>query len=142
VKRGEWHVSVEGSAPVVDYLSTSFKVVALFALIESLSNEQHQDLYGWLRSKDTMMTFPIPNPAALSKLNEEYKATYGSIRRCVAFFNRLPPERQQALCSAVTVDGKPLTSIKKIAEFLYDLAASFCTRGALYSPWSVIRHSL
>ena len=131
VKRGEWHVSVEGSAPVVDYLSTSFKVVALFALIESLSNEQHQDLYGWLRSKDAKMTFPIPDAAALSKLNEEYKAAYGAIRRCVAFFKRLPSERQQALCSAITVNGKPLASIKKIAEFLYDLRSKFVHEGRL-----------
>jgi len=125
VKRGDWHVSVEGSAPVVDYLSTSFKLVALFGLIESLSNEQHQDFYGWLCSKDTKTTFPIPDPAALSKLNEEYKSTYGSIRRCIAFFNRLPSERQQALCSAIRVDGKPLASIKKVAEFLYDLRSKF-----------------
>ena len=125
VKRGEWQVTVEGSAPVVDYLSTSFKVVALFALIESLSDKQHQDFYSWLCSKDTKTTLPIPDPAALSKLNEEYKVTYGSIRRCVTFFNRLPSERQQALCSAIKVDGKPLSSIKKVAEFLYDLRSKF-----------------
>lgn len=125
VKRGEWHVTVEGSAPVVDYLSTSFKVVALFALIESLSDEQHQDFYGWLCSKDTKTTFPIPDQAALSKLNEEYKVSYGSIRHCVTFFSRLPPERQQALCSAIRSGGKPLASIKKVAEFLYDLRSKF-----------------
>jgi hypothetical protein len=125
VKRGDWHVSVEGSAPLVDYISTSFKVVALFALIESLSDELHQDFYGWLCSKDTKTSFPIPDPAALSKLNEEYKSTYGSIRRCVAFFNRLPSERQQALCTAIRVNGKPLASIKKVAEFLYDLRSKF-----------------
>jgi hypothetical protein len=125
VKRGEWHVTVEGSAPVVDYLSTSFKVVALFALIESLSDAQHQDFYDWLCSKDPKTTFPIPDRVSLSRLNEEYKASYGSIRRCVAFFSRLPPERQQALCGAITVAGKPLASIKKVAEFLYDLRSKF-----------------
>jgi hypothetical protein len=125
VKRGEWHVTVEDSAPVVDYLSTSFKVVALFALIESLSDEQHQDFYDWLCSKDPETTFPISDRAALSRLNEGYKASYGSIRRCVAFFSRLPPDRQQALCSAIRVGGNPLASIKKVAEFLYDLRSKF-----------------
>jgi hypothetical protein len=68
-KQGEWHVTVEGSAPVVDYLSTSFKVVALFALIESLSDEQHQDFYDWLvSSRDPDTTFPIGDSAALTKL--------------------------------------------------------------------------
>jgi hypothetical protein len=125
VKRGEWHVTVEGSAPVIDYLSTSFKVVALFALIESLSDEQHQDFYDWLCSQNPESTFPIPDRAALSKLNEGYKASYGSIRPCVAFFSRLPPDRQQALCSAIRVGGNPLVSIKKVAEFLYDLRNKF-----------------
>ena len=125
VKRGEWHVTVEGSAPLLDYLSTSFKVVALFALIESLSDEKHQDLYDWLCSQNPESTFPIPDRAALSKLNEGYKASYGSIRRCVAFFSRLPPDRQQALCSAIRVGGNPLVSIKKVAEFLYDLRNKF-----------------
>ncbi len=33
--------------------------------------------------------------------------------------------RQQALCNAIRVDGKPLASIKKVAEFLYDLRRKF-----------------
>jgi len=125
VKQGEWHVTVDGSAPVVDYLSNSFKVVALFALIESLSDQQHQDFYDWLCEKDAQSVFPIPDATALARLNEEYKASFGSIRRCVAFFSRLPSERQQALCKAFSVDGKPLASIKKVAEFLYDLRSKF-----------------
>ena len=131
VKRGEWHVTVEGSAPVVDYLSTSFKIVALFALIESLSDERHQDFYDWLCSKDPETTFPIPDPAALSRLNEGYKASYGSIRRCVTFFSRLAPARQQALCSAIRVGGKPLGTIKKVAQFLYELRSKFVHEACL-----------
>jgi hypothetical protein len=125
VKQGEWHVTVEGSAPVVDYFSTSFKVGALFALIESLSEETHQDFYEWLCSRDPETTFPIRDLAALTKLYEDYKESYGSIRRCVAFFSRLSPERQQALCRSIKKDKKPLASIKKVAEFLYELRSKF-----------------
>lgn len=125
VKQGDWHVTVEGSAPVVDYLSVSFKVVALFALIESLSDQHHQDFFDWLCQQDAHTTFPISDRTALARLNEEYKVFYGSIRRCVAFFNGLSPERQQALGNAFEVDGKPLASIKKVAEFLYDLRSKF-----------------
>jgi hypothetical protein len=131
VKQGEWHVTVEGSAPVVDYLSNSFKVVALFALIESLSDQQHQDFYKWMCERDAPTTFPIPDATVLAKLNEEYKASFGSIRRCVAFFSRLSPERQQALCKAVSVNGKPLASIKKVADFLYDLRSKFVHKARL-----------
>lgn len=122
VKQGEWHVAVEGSDPVVDYLSNSFKVVAL---IESLSDEQYQDFYDWLRERHPKTTFPIRDASALATLNEEYKTSFGSIRRCIAFFNRLPAARQEALCKAISVDEKPLASIKKVAEFLYDLRSKF-----------------
>ena len=125
VKRGDWHVAVDGSAPVVDYLTNSFKLSALFALIESLSDTENQDLYRWLLSRDPTMTFPIADAAALSRLNDTYKDTYGAIRRCVAFFSRLKPERQQALCAAIRVDDKPLASVKKVAEFLYELRSKF-----------------
>jgi hypothetical protein len=125
VKRGEWHVTVEGSASVVNYLSNSFKVSVLFALIESLSDQRYQDFYEWLRARDVPTTFPIPDASALAKLNEEYKASFGSIRRCVAFFSRLPPERQQALCKAVSIDEEPLASVEKVAKFLYDLRSKF-----------------
>jgi hypothetical protein len=125
VKQGEWHVSVESSAPVVDYLSNSFKVAGLFALIESLSDQRHQDFYEWLRERDAPTTFPIPDAIILAKLNEEYKASFGSIRRCVTFFKRLPPEQQQVLCKAVRVDGEPLASIEKVAKFLYDWRSKF-----------------
>lgn len=131
VKQGDWHVTVEGSAPLVDYLSNSFKVLALFALIESLSDRQHQDFYEWLSERDIATTFPIPDRPSLARLNEEYKATYGSIRRCVAFFTNLPPQRQQALCHAFSVDGKPLPSIKRVAEFLYDLRSKFAHEARL-----------
>lgn len=48
VKQGDWHVTVEGSNPVIDYFTNSFKLVSLFSLIESLSSEKHQDFYEWL----------------------------------------------------------------------------------------------
>jgi hypothetical protein len=125
VKCGDWHVTVDGSAPVVDYLTNSFKVTALFALIESLSDTDNQDLYRWLSTKNATSVFPIADAAALSALNEEYKDTYGSIRRCVAFFSRLKPDRQQMLCAAIKVDDRPLGSVKKVAEFLYELRSKF-----------------
>jgi len=48
VKQGNWHVEVEGSNPVIDYFTNSFKLVSLFSLIESLSSEKHRDFYEWL----------------------------------------------------------------------------------------------
>ncbi len=125
VKRGDWHVSVERSNPVINYLTNSFKFVAIFALIESLSDQQYKDFYGWLSSEADGSVFPINDGVALSKLNDRYKSKYGSIRRCKAFFENLPVLSQKALRNAIKVEGKPLDSVKRVAEFLYEERSKF-----------------
>lgn len=131
VKRGDWHVEVQGSSEVVDYLTNSFKLVALFSLIESLTDLSHQDFFQWLVSQDAADIFPIADENVLHNLYQEYKKTYGSIRRCVAFFDRLPQERKQSLVSSIHVGGAPLKSIRKLAEHLYELRSKFVHEAVL-----------
>ena len=130
VKQGDWHVDVEGSDPVIDYFTNSFKLVSLFSLIESLSSEKHQDFYEWLGHVKEQM-YPIIDKAALKRLHEEYKATFGSIRRCVAFFHRLPRERQVELCSSIQTKDAPLKCVTEVAQFLYNLRSKFVHEGKL-----------
>lgn len=125
VKQGDWYVLVEDSIPVVDYLTNSFKLVALFSLIESMTDLEHQDCYEWLCCQDKSTTFPIADPKALNRLHENYKKSFGSIRRCVAFFERLPPQHMQVLLGTIFIDGVPLSSIKKLAQYLYNLRSKF-----------------
>ena len=110
VKQGDWHVTVEGSNPVIDYFTNSFKLVSLFSLIESLSSEKHQDFYGWLGHTGGDI-YPISDKAALKHLHEKYKTTFGSIRRCVVFFERLSSAQQLDLCNSIQVNGAPVKSI-------------------------------
>lgn len=131
VKRGDWHVRVEGVDEVVDYLTNSFKLVALFSLIESLTDLKHQDFFEWLSSQDPSNVFPIKDSETLRKLHEKYKASYGAIRRCVAFFERLPQERKKYLGNAVYVGGSPLESIQKLAQHLYTLRSKFVHEAVL-----------
>jgi hypothetical protein len=128
VKRGDWHVDLEGCNPVIDYFTNSFKLVSLFSLIESLSSEKHEDFYDWLRKRE-VDTFPIVGKFQLKSLYEEYKKTYGSIRRCVKFFERLPLKRQAELRSGFKVRGTPVPEIKAVAEFLYNLRSKFVHEG-------------
>jgi hypothetical protein len=128
VKHGDWHVDLEDCNPVIDYFTNSFKLVSLFSLIESLSSEKHEDFYDWL-GKQEDGTFPILDKPKLKSLYEEYKKTYGSIRRCVKFFERLPPARQAELRSGFKVRGKPVSQIKAVAEFLYNLRSKFVHEG-------------
>jgi hypothetical protein len=128
VKHGDWHVDLKDCNPVIDYFTNSFKLVSLFSLIESLSSDKHEDFYDWLRKQENV-TFPIADKHKLELLYETYKKTYGSIRRCVRFFERLPPDQQAELRAGFKVMDKPAPEIKAVAEFLYNLRSKFVHEG-------------
>ena len=67
----------------------------------------------------------------LDALYKEYKISYGAIRRCEKFFLGLPIEEQSFLCGYVTLNRKPTTEIKKLAEYLYQLRSKFVHEGEL-----------
>ena len=128
VKQGDWHVDVEDSNPVINYFTNSFKLVSLFSLIESLSPEKHQDFYEWLGHVGEGI-YPIAGKGALKQLHDRYKATFGSIRRCVAFFERLSSRQKADLCSSIQIDGTPVKSVMDVAQFLYNLRSKFVHEG-------------
>lgn len=128
VKHGDWHVDWEGCNPVIDYFTNSFKLVSLFSLIESLSHEKHEDFHDWLLKQGDDI-FPVKEKSQLKSLYKEYKKSYGSIRRCVTFFERLPPARQIVLRSGFKIKGQPVSEIRAVAEFLYNLRSKFVHEG-------------
>ncbi|WP_157817768.1 hypothetical protein [Candidatus Thiodictyon syntrophicum] len=124
IKYGDWVVTAPDCNPIIDYLTNSYKIVGLFALIESLSDETHEDFHAWLGNKANI-SFPINDYGELNDLHAKYKATCGSIRRCVNFFSRLSPNRQEELCKSIRIDNEPIQDIKKLAQFLYDTRSKF-----------------
>jgi len=124
-KHGDWKIKVRGYNPVIGYLTNSYKLIAVFSLIESLSDLGYLDFHQWLTARSRKQSFPIDDRKALEKLYREYKANYGATRRCVSFFLNLPLEEQQRLCGSISINKKPTTEIKKLAEFLYNLRSSF-----------------
>lgn len=129
VKKGDWHVTVEGSNEVIDYITNSYKITAIFSLIESLSDEKYQDFYSWLNKQECAYIFPIADRNNLGELNNRYKETFGAIRRCVSFFANLSEERQRDLCASVSLNGVQMDSIKKLAGFLYEMRSKFVHEG-------------
>jgi hypothetical protein len=124
-KHGDWRIKVRGYNSVIDYLTNSYKLVAVFSLIESLSDLGYVDFYQWLTAKGRKQSFPIEDRKALEDLYRQYKADYGAIRRCAAFFSNLPLEEQQRLCGSISVNKRPTAEIKKLAEFLYNVRSGF-----------------
>ena len=129
VKDGDWHVKIKGSVPVVNYITDTLKLVSIFSLVESLSEIDHLDLFQWISAQDPATIFPILTKKDLSVINDRYKEEHGSIRKCVAFFQNLPPERQKALCATIRIKNLPFDSIEKFAKHLYDLRSGFVHRG-------------
>lgn len=84
VKSGDWHVDIPNSEPVVDYFTNTFKYVAIFSLIESLSNLHFIDFYQYLKRRKTQANYPLTEEALYNHY-EQYKKEYGSIRKCVEF---------------------------------------------------------
>jgi hypothetical protein len=128
-KHGKWKVFVRGVNKDIAYLDTSFKLVTVFSLIESLYKARHEDFFDWLVARDPSGTFPIQDKAELVSRYREYKETFGSVRRCVVFFCKLPLAQKEALCKTISTKGKPVENIKKLAEFLYTLRSNFVHEG-------------
>ena len=128
-KHGDWKIKVRGVNSVIDYLTNSYKLVAVFSLIESLSALEYRDFYQWIIAKDRNLSFPIEDRRTLDALYREYKVSYGAIRRCEKFFLSLPLEEQRLLCGSVTLNKKPTAEIKGLAEYLYRLRSNFVHNG-------------
>lgn len=129
VKTGDWHVKDTGFNTNIEYFSNSYKAITIFSLIESLSDEAFIDFHKWLKFQTEI--YPIIDLKSLNELHEKYKKTYGSIRRCVAFFENLPSVMKEKLCSSIQIQDKPVPNIKKFAQILYNFRSKFVHQGDL-----------
>ena len=130
VKCGDWVVDVPDSDKVIDYFTNTYKYVAIFSLIESLSEEQFIDFYQFLTRRKSQVEFPITDRPTLDEHYDKYKQEFGSIRRCISFFRALSPERQRELLSRFEVKGSEPT-IENLAKYLYEMRSKFVHEAAL-----------
>jgi len=59
VKCGNWEVDVPDSNKNIDYATNTYKHIAIFSLIESLSEHKYIDFYDYLRGLNSGIIFPI-----------------------------------------------------------------------------------
>lgn len=130
VKGGDWVLDVPDSDKMVDYLTNTYKYVAIFSLIESLSEEKFIDFYQFLTRRKSQVEFPIKAKLTLDEHYEKYKQEFGSIKRCISFFRALRPERQRELLSRFEVKGSAPT-IENLAKYLYEMRSKFVHEAAL-----------
>ena len=70
VKNGDWKVTAPDCNPVIDYFTNSYKTVGIFAIIESLSDESHQDFHQWLRFGSNVL-YPIESIEEIDRLHKK-----------------------------------------------------------------------
>lgn len=130
VKCGDWIVDIPGSNPKMEYLTNTYKYIAIFSLIESLLAEDHIDFYQYLLRKKSRDKFPIKDADALTLLYQAYKSEFGAIGQCVSFFRSLSLERQEDLIGRLEVRGAE-ASLENLAKFMYELRSKFVHEGEL-----------
>ncbi len=124
VKKGDWVVDVPGASKTIDYLTDTYKYIAIFSLIESLQERPIIDFYSYLVSRKTKVSFPIMDKAYLEDWYRKYKKDYGSIRQSLQFFSSLPPKRKSDLIKSLEVrDAKP--TIENLSKYLYYVRSKF-----------------
>ena len=124
VKQGDWHVDIPESDSIVEYLTNTYKYIAIFSLIESLNAGSYIDFYSFLVRRKAKIKFPIHDKNELKCQYGRYKEEFGSIQRCLSFFKSLSPERQKSLVDKLEVKNTEPT-IENLAKYLYDLRCKF-----------------
>ena len=124
VKNGDWQVDISGSDKRVDYLTDTYKYIAIFSLIESLQDKKFLDFYSFLKRRKSNVNFPIKDKTELDQWYQKYKKEFGSIHQSVKFFKSLGSERQTELISNLEVKNVK-ASIENLSKYLYTLRSKF-----------------
>ncbi len=124
VKKGDWIVDIPGSNKRIDYLTDTYKYIAIFSLIESLQEKEFMDFYSFLVRRKTKVNFPINDKKELEKWYRKYKSEFGSIHQSIQFFKTLSAKRKAELIKNLEVKNvKP--SIENLSKYLYNLRSKF-----------------
>ena len=124
VKNGDWHVDIAGSNKTIDYLTDTYKYIAVFSLIESLQDNEFTDFYTFLVRRKTNVTFPIKDKQDLEHWYRKYKKEYGSIHQSVNFFKSLTSQKKADLVKNLEVKIVTAT-IENLSKYLYDVRSRF-----------------
>jgi hypothetical protein len=124
VKNGDWFVDIPGSDKRVDYLTDTYKYIAIFSLIESLQEKEFMDFYSFLVRRKIKVNFPINDKKELEQWYQKYKREFGSIHQSVQFFKALSAKRKADLIKNLEVKNvKP--TIENLSKYLYNLRSKF-----------------
>jgi hypothetical protein len=124
VKKGDWFVDIADSDKRVDYLTDTYKYIAIFSLIESLQEREFMDFFSFLVRRKNNVKFPINDKKELDRWYRQYKREFGSIHQSVKFFKSLNPQKKSELIKNLEIKNvKP--TIENLSKYLYNLRSKF-----------------
>ena len=124
VKKGDWFVDIPNSDKRVDYLTDTYKYIAIFSLIESLQEKEFMDFYSFLVRRKNNIKFPINDKKELDKWYRQYKREFGSIHQSVQFFKALSVQSKADLIKNLEVK-KVKPTVENLSKYLYNLRSKF-----------------
>ena len=127
VKRGEWKLNIPNVQESIDYLTATFKYIALFSLIESLySKEEHIDFFKYMMvyKKDLSFPFHQKPTAILTETYENYNSEFGTQRKALRFFESLDLEDKDLIKDRFNVRGSE-PPFKNLIKILYKIRSNF-----------------
>lgn len=124
VKQGDWLVDIPGSDKKIDYLTDTYKYIAIFSLIESLHTQKFIDFYEFLIRRKSNIRFPIQDKAELDCHYRRYKSELGSIQQSINFFKSLSSHQQEKLIQKLEIKGTTPT-VENLSKYLYELRSKF-----------------
>ncbi len=124
VKRGDWLIKIPGLNKRIDYLTDTYKYIAIFSLIESLHCEPYIEFFDYLVRKKSIITFPIKDKEELKGYFRQYKREFGSIQQSMAFFKSLADQHQSTILQKLEIANSNAT-IDDLSKYLYDVRSQF-----------------
>jgi hypothetical protein len=124
VKRGDWLIKIPGLHKRIDYLTDTYKYIAIFSLIESLHCEQFIEFYEYLVRKKSNVTFPIKNKEELNGYFRQYKSEFGAVQQSMRFFKSLADKYQSTILKKLEIADSKAT-IDDLSKYLYHVRSQF-----------------
>lgn len=129
VKEGDFFISIPNVKRRIDYITDSYKYIAIFSLIEALyTRDDYIDFYTFLTRKKSSAKYPINTRDELESLFKQYNADYGAIQKAIRFFKSLDSQWQNLLTKKLIIKGsqKPIREpIEFLSKYLYELRSKF-----------------
>lgn len=129
VKEGDFLISVPNVKERIDYITDSYKYIAIFSLVEALyTRDKYIDFYKYLTRKRSPAKYPINTKKELEFLFKQYNANYGAIQKAIRFFKSLDSQLQNLLAQKLIIKGSKKSiqePIEFLSKYLYELRSKF-----------------